>query len=667
MKTLDERELQLATERPADDFLLARRLRAPIWVYDIDARRVAYANKAACELWGAPNEASLQARDLSQGMSTTVAERLRQYQAEFLIRNAEFSEVWTLFPNNTPVTVNVIYSGFLMADGRMAMMAEVLGETEQTTETLRSTKALLHTDVSIALFSLEGRPLYKNPAAHKVFFGGSATLEQLFLDSDDFHTLQAECEVYGDSRIVTKLKTKHNARWFDVSAKRSLDAKTGEKALLITASDVNELKAAEKAVLRAKDAAELANTAKSEFLANMSHEIRTPMNGVLGMLDVLSRTELDEKQKYCTDIMLKSGNSLLETINDILDYSKLEAGKTIINPVLCNLKRIVTECLDLYRPRAKEKNLSIEYTYSPEVPEFFNADFGRIQQILSNIISNAIKFTPQGSISVDVFGEISNDTAEIRIVIKDTGIGIAADKIDSIFDKFTQAESSTTRNYGGTGLGLAISRGFAEAMDGELTASSTLGEGSAFTLLLPLKIAKRKSIMPSQVLTRANENKQLLSKSRSANKPSASLGIRLSFLIVEDDDINRIVVSSLLEHPQINITFAKNGEEAIKAFKVKTFDMIFMDVSMPVMDGVSATRIIRAHEIDHALKRTPIICLTAHSMVGDKEKFINAGMDDYLSKPVQKASLLKVISKWIKISRTTPRQVEAHDNRQMRI
>ena len=665
MTARNDRELQITKSKSAESFHLARRLRAPIWVYDIDACRVAYANKAACELWGAPDEASLQARDLSQGMSTTVAERLRQYQAEFLARDAEFSETWTLFPNNIPVTVNVVYSGFQMADGRIAMMVEVLGETEQSTETLRSTKALLHTDVSIALFSLEGLPLYKNPAAHKVLYSGSATLQQLFLNTDDFHTLQAECEARGDSRIVTKLKTKHHASWFDVSAKRCLDAKTGEKALLITASDVDGLKAAEKAVLQAKDAAESANRAKSEFLANMSHEIRTPMNGVLGMLDVLSRTELDDKQKYCTDIMLKSGNSLLETINDILDYSKLEAGKTIINPVQCNLKKIVTHCLDLFRPRAQEKRLSIELTYSPEVPEIVIADFGRIKQILANIISNAIKFTPEGSISINVFGEIRDETADIKIVIKDTGIGIASDKIDSIFDKFTQAESSTTRNYGGTGLGLAISRSLAEAMNGELTASSRLGEGTSFTLCLPLKVGNKKPIVPSRVPTSEAENKQSISQNRTDNNQNESSNIKLNFLIAEDDEINRIVVSSLLEHPRVNITFAKNGDEAITIFKVKKFDMVFMDVSMPVMDGITATRLIRKHEVDNALERTPIICLTAHSMIGDKEKFLEVGMDDYVSKPVQKHQLLKIISLWVKRSRTRQPKAEARNCRYM--
>ncbi len=652
------RDLNLSEARLADSFHLARRLRAPIWVYDIDACKIAFANKAGCKLWGADDEASLKTRDLSVGMSITVAERLRQYQAEFLIRDAEFSEVWTLFPNDTPVTVNVVYSGFQMAGGRMAMMVEVLGETEQPTETLRSTKALLHTDVSIALFSLDGLPLYKNPAAQKTLLSAGATLDQLFVDSTDFGILQSECEEIGASRIITKLKTKHHARWFDVSAKRCSDVKTGEKALLITASDVNELKAAEKAVLQAKDAAELANKTKSEFLANMSHEIRTPMNGVLGMVDVLTRTELDEKQKHCTDIILKSGNNLLAIINDILDCSNLEAGKTTLKPVLCNLKEIITECLDLYRPSALKKNLSIDFNYGPEVPEFFIADLGHMQQILSNIISNAIKFTPEGSVSIDVFGEMETDSANMKIVIKDTGIGIAKDKIDKVFDKFTQAESSKTRNYGGTGLGLAISRGLAEVMGGNLTATSTLGDGASFTLRLPLKLAKKTSARLTPAAAKLTENKVPMSQTHTVSKGDAPLTVRLNILVVEDDEFNRIAVSGLLKHPQINITFAQNGEDAIKIFKVKKFDLIFMDVSMPVMDGITATHFIRKLEEDYALKRTPIICLTAHSMEGEKDIFLKSGMDDYITKPVQKANLLRVISKWIKLSRSASQTVE---------
>jgi signal transduction histidine kinase/ActR/RegA family two-component response regulator len=663
LKTLHHSDVKIGNARRVDSFGLARRLRAPIWVYDIDACAIVYANKPACELWGAPDEASLKKRDLSVGMSVTVAERLQQYQVEFLVRDAEFSEVWTLFPNDTPVTVNVIYSGFQLESGRMAMMVEVLGETEQPTETLRSTKALLHTDVSIALFTLDGLPLYKNPAAQKVLINSSATLEQLFEDTKDFLSLKTECEENGASRIITKLKTKHRVRWFDVAAKGCRDTKTGEKALLITASDVNELKAAEMAVLQAKEIAESANRAKSEFLANMSHEIRTPMNGVLGMLDVLEQTELNETQKGCTDIIRKSGNNLLETINDILDCSRLEAGETKINPVRCNLKKIITECLGIYRPRAQDKNLSIDFNYAPEVPEFFIADLDHIQQILSNIISNAIKFTPEGSISIDVFGATDVDTTDVKIVIKDTGIGIAADKIDSIFDTFTQAESSTTRSYGGTGLGLAISRGLAEAMSGELTVKSTLGDGASFTLFLSLKNAENELVGQTSALVTQTEKKPVMPRTPAVDRPEASLNVRLNLLIVEDDEVTRIAVSSLLKHPHVNMTFAKNGEDAIKVFKVKKFDIIFMDVSMPVMDGMTATRFIRKLEEDYALGRTPIIGLTAHSGVGDIQNILKSGMDDCVSKPVQRATLLKAISKWIKLSRSASGNGRAHPSK----
>ena len=747
-------------------FDLARRLRAPVWVYDIDAQRILHANKAACKLWGAPNEAALKDRDLSAGMSTTVAKRLRQYQADFQAKDVDFSEVWTLFPNDIPITVNVVYTAFPMADGRMSMMCEVLGETAQTTETLRSTKALLHTDVNIALFTIDGLPLYTNPAARRVFSGVKMTLPALFGDQKDFFKVQIECKKHGESRIITRLRTGENLRWFDLSVKQCLDASTGEQALLITASDVNELKsikaksaidqeqleatfatsldgiiiiscdgtilefnesaqrifghkrddilknniadviipeprrdkfhlnllnmrnkgrpytraerkeiiarrsngeeftaeiaisqsrssngeifivyirdislakAAENAVIEAKEAAELANKAKSEFLANMSHEIRTPMNGVLGMLDVLSRTELDEKQRHCTDIIQKSGNNLLGIISDILDFSKLEAGKTSIHPVPGNLKTVVTDCVNLFRPRALEKNLTLDVNYSRETAELFIADYNRIQQILANLISNAVKFTHEGGINVKVFGETSHDQANIKIVIEDTGIGIADDKIHLVFDKFTQAESSTTRKYGGTGLGLAISRGLTEAMNGQLSVKSNIGTGTTFTLELPLKVSKN---TPEKTSKPEDKNLSTLQK-------------KLDFLIVEDEDINRVVISNLLKHPKVNITFAENGKEAIEIFKLKKFDLIFMDVSMPVMDGITATKLIRKLELEALLKPTPIICLTAHAMQSDKERFIECGMDDYLSKPLQKTKLVEVTSKWIKLSRKT--------------
>lgn len=235
-----EPELQSAIS--FDPFALARGLRTPVWVYDTDCCRIAYANEAACKIWNAEDEASLKSRDLSEGMSTTVAKRLKQYQSDFIERNAEFCEYWTLYPSGTPITVNVVYTGFIMPDGRMAMMCEVTGEAKETPETLRSTEALLHTDVLIALYTVEGRPLYKNPAARNALWSIDVGFEEIFVVPDDFHGMQASWQRHDDCRCVTKIKTTSGERWFDLSVKRCLDAVTGDQALLVTAFDVSELK-----------------------------------------------------------------------------------------------------------------------------------------------------------------------------------------------------------------------------------------------------------------------------------------------------------------------------------------------------------------------------------------------------------------------------------------
>ena len=757
-----------------DPFCLARRLRTPVWVYDTDLHKIAYANTAACKLWGAEDEASLTARDLSEGMSSTVADRLRQYQTDFISQNMQFSETWTIHPHGNPLSLDMVYSGYIMPDARMAMLCEVVGEADQTTENLRSTKALLHTDVIIALFSTNGKPLYKNPAAWNALPGADTTLENYFWTPEDYNLIQASWQAHGDSRNITRLKTSYGERWFDISIKQCSDSGSGEQALLVTAFDVSELKtikaksdifqeqleatfsasldgiliidsegailefnessqrifgynkesilgqnfaktvipkamrqpyrakltsfqepdksnasgerieiiavradgepficemaispsrssngdifiiyirdisqakAAEKSLLEAKEAAEAASTAKSEFLANMSHEIRTPMNGVLGMIDVLNLTELTDKQKQCTDIINKSGHHLVTIISDILDFSKLEAGKVSINLAPCDLKNAVENSVNLLSARAAEKQIDLIYEYDPYFPKEFVADHNRIQQVVSNLIGNAIKFTHHGKIEVTVSGTFENEIAQVDIKVVDTGIGIDANKLDLIFEKFTQAEGSTTREYGGTGLGLSISRSLAEAMGGKLTVSSISGQGSTFTLNLSLKIMdlQRTVIPPLKKITPKD----------SPQRPAAktATGKKLNFLIVEDDDINRTVLSHLLDDPRINIAFAENGLLAVQACKTAKYDMIFMDVSMPVMDGIEATNSIRAHEKSMGYEHTPIICLTARAMSGDKENFLEAGMDDYLSKPLQKDKLFRVLKKWLKPAR----------------
>ena len=647
--------IQSRSYSDVDLFALARRINTPIWVYDTDFQRIAFANQAACELWGADNEACLQERDLSKDMSVTVAERLQQYQVDFFVRDAVFNETWTLYPNGVPTTVNVRFSGFEMPGGRMSMMCEVVGQNVQTTETLRSTQALLHTDVNIALFNCKGDILYKNPAAWNVLPNDNSTLEQLFLDPQDYYKCKNVWEREGESRCVTKIKTSLGEKWFDLSAKQCLDPNEGENALLITAFDVSELKKAEEIMQASKEEAESANIAKSEFLANMSHEIRTPMNGVLGMVDALSETKLDSQQKRCVEIIMQSGENLLNIINDVLDFSKIEAGKIILDPVRCNIKKTIGNIVHLFGPVATDKKLTLKFEYEDKLPEYFLADSTRLQQIVSNLIGNAIKFTKTGAVIVRVSGKVSDNIGHLNIEVEDTGIGISKHKTSSIFDKFSQAETSTTRKYGGTGLGLAISSKLASIMEGRLEVVSKLGQGSTFSFKVPLALARDKApIVKSERSRRrepskATETNEILKTSHAKKIDSRRI---FHFLIVEDDETNRLVISSFLKNPRIRLSFAKNGREAVRSFKVQKFDLVFMDVAMPVMDGVEATEKIREYEQNAGAVHTPIICLSAHVAKDDRRKFLEAGMDDYLSKPLQRHELYKVMGNWLRLQKS---------------
>ena len=422
------------------------------------------------------------------------------------------------------------------------------------------------------------------------------------------------------------------------------------------------MRKSQKKLLESENKAKIANQAKSDFLATMSHEIRTPMNGVMGMAQILQRTPLSEQQKFYVNIMSRSGENLLAIINDILDFSKIEADKLSLNNHVCNIDQTMQHIVSLLTPRAEDKSLKINYNYAPNLVKNFMVDRHRLSQIMTNLVGNAIKFTSEGEIKIDVSGtvDIENKRSQIQIKVTDNGIGIPREKLDVIFEKFTQAETSTTRKYGGTGLGLAISHKLVTAMNGTLSVTSIVDKGSEFTIDFPLDIApitedsddtyktekpvtpvfKNRAMPPKQT----RNNVQNVSKNKQTQNTQKG---SFRFLVVEDDPINQTVIKSMLSHPKINISIAENGEDAVKAFGAHKFDIILMDVSMPVMDGVTATKIIRQKEAARNLTRTPIICLTAHAMAKQKQEFMDAGMDDYLPKPIDKKKLLNTILMWL--------------------
>lgn len=454
------------------------------------------------------------------------------------------------------------------------------------------------------------------------------------LHPEDKESVQAHIDRYLNGEIseyLTIFRMKHQSgKWIWINARgRALYNDEGKPTRIVGAhTDISAIKAYEEKLQKAKEYAESANRAKTDFLAHMSHEIRTPLTAISGIAEILegAQSNLTVKQKQMIKILNSSTSSLKDLVNDILDFSRIESGELELDENIFNLHEAFDQVISIVSLKATEKNLNFAFDYSEIKKQKFLGDRTRLRQILLNLISNAIKFTNEGDVIVHARKKIIDGSTFLQIDVKDTGIGIDSQHFDLIFERFKQADSSVSRKYGGSGLGLPISLRLARLMGGDITVESILNQGSVFTLIVPFKTPEAQE---THMVTSQKASEHPTQENMSKNGLNQK-----NVLLVEDYEGNIVVLSYLLDSLQCQYDIARTGLEALNMWKKKRYNLILMDVQMPEMDGFTATAQIRRMEQEKDLPRVPIIGMTAHAMIGDKEKCIEAGMDTYLPKPI---------------------------------
>ena len=707
---------------------------APVWVFDVDERRIVWANAAALGLWSAQDLDELAARDFSD-MSEAAVTRFRAALAE-MASGKVLREQWTLYPRGKPVTVQITRTAVRREDGRLAGLQEAQAAAEVDPETLRGVEALHHTHVRVALFRLDGSAVMQNPSAIRTFGvlsgqPGEDALLSLFVDRAHAEEARAVIDAGGVYSAEIALSTLAGPTWHGLDARRVRDPVTGGDLILVNARDIADRRAAEDAHRRSVES-------QKRFLASVSHEIRTPLNSVIGFVDILRSTPLTEQQRRYVDNAFISSQHLLALVSDVLDLSKVEADQLEIGDEELDLEDVLLESLVMASTRVRAE-VSLEYRIA-DLAMLVRGDPVRLKQIFVNLLGNAAKFTEKGHIRLSLAEPEVAPDGELRLSVSvdDSGVGIASDKLEGLFAPFRQAHGA---RYGGTGLGLYLSRSFARRMGGDIEVASELGRGSRFTVRLALRrggprgcdvsLDGRAALVVSddEELARMLEERLggvgarvirpaepavaavlracldapeppdtivldldfsgrsrclagvlrelypaarmvgLATPTDSAEAPVDALLVKpfgfhrllrllaapdvavaaarvpdlrgIKVLVVEDVEMN---IGLLQEAFQIwfgiGFVVARDGEEAVEKVRTQPFDLVLMDLQIPRLDGVAATRAIRALGI-----HVPIVALSANALSEDVERATAAGMDGYITKPVRRVDLERVLKR----------------------
>ncbi|UTW66947.1 PAS domain S-box protein [bacterium SCSIO 12643] len=534
-----------------------------------------------------------------------------------------------------PIYVENYYSGHMWNYVDVTKQRKYLKNLQRSEEKYQ--RIITNMNLGLMEVDTEGIVQYVNRSFSKMsgyelseILGKSST--EILLDEENMPIIDSKIESrktgVSDTYEVAVRNKEGDERWWLISGAplyNEVGAVSGSIGIHL---DLTEHKNLEKELIESKLETERTAKIKEVFLANMSHEIRTPMNGIIGMTRMLFRTDLSDKQKFYLDIIKSASDNLVVILNDILDLSKIEAGKFTIEKEAFDFSKMLHHARHVMLPKAEESDLEIEVIVAPEINASFFGDSHRITQVLLNLIGNSIKFTPEGVIKIkaDLIGN-TVDRQLISIAVIDEGYGMDKEFLDKIFEKFTQEGSSTARKFGGTGLGMNICKELVELMDGNIAVESEKGKGTTVTIQLPLEL--HEGIINTKV------------EEIDANSVNHLKDKRI--LIAEDNSMNQMVVEATLEPYEMNLTFVENGAEAIDILQTEEFDLVLMDVQMPVMDGLQATQIIR----DRLKMDIPIIALTANVIEGDERKYLNSGMNDFVPKPFEEYQIIGKLSLWL--------------------